>query len=187
MKRINMFISVVALFVFAMASQSWAIDAQLTSDKIMAGDSITVTGSIDPGQELFVVVATEKMFKPDDAGGPKERKELKDGKGGKNAFGDTSIPPVYYVVTSAPSDLATPTVSTKGQTSGIFAFPPFKYEVRVNKIKPWGKSRRQSKVTWGQLKTKLSGSSSPLRMKTSSVSTPSPRKHQSAVVMPAAL
>jgi uncharacterized protein len=152
MKRINMFISVVALFVFAMASQSWAIDAQLTSDKIMAGDSITVTGSIDPGQELFVVVATEKMFKPDDAEGPKERKELKDGKGGKNAFGDTSIPPVYYVITSAPTDLATPTVSAKGQTSGIFAFPPFKYDVRVNKIKPWGEIPETVKGYLGPVK-----------------------------------
>ncbi len=137
MKKINMLISLTALCILAMASTSWAIDAQLSSQKVKAGNAITVTGSIDPGQELYVVVAMEKMFKPADAIGPKERKELKDGKGGKNAFGDTAIPPVYYVVTSNPTTLATPKTSTKGQVSGIFAFPPFKYEVKVNKLKGW--------------------------------------------------
>ena len=108
MKRVNLFFSIVALCVIAMASTSRAFDVQLSGNKIKAGDSVTVSGSINPGQELFVVVATEKMFKPGDALGPKERKELKDGKGGKNAFGDTTIPPVYYVVTSDPAKLATP-------------------------------------------------------------------------------
>ena len=63
MKRINMLISLVALCVLTMASTSWAIDATLSGDRVKAGDAITVTGSIDPGQELFVVVTTEQMFK----------------------------------------------------------------------------------------------------------------------------
>lgn len=122
MKRVNMFISVVALFVFAMASTSWALDAKLSDDKVKAGDSITVTGSIDPGQELFVVVATEKMFKPSDAEGPKEQKELKDGKGGKNAFGDTSIPPF---TTSSPVLLPSWPPPPSPQRDRPAAFSPF--------------------------------------------------------------
>ena len=152
MKRLNMLIGLVALCMLTMASTTWAIDAQLSGEKVKAGDAITVSGTIDPGQELFVVIATEKMFKPDDATGPKERKELKEGKGGKNAFGDTEIPPVYYVVTSDPSKLATPKSSTKGQTSGIFAFPPFKYEVRVNKIKAWEEIPEETKGYLGPIK-----------------------------------
>ena len=59
MRRINTLIGMVALCVFTMVSTSWAIDAQLSSERVKAGDAITVTGSINPGQELFVVVATE--------------------------------------------------------------------------------------------------------------------------------
>jgi len=95
MKKIKLLISLVALCLFTMASTSWAIDAQLSSERVKAGDSITVTGSINPDQELFVVVSTEHMFKATDAVGAKEKNELRDGKGGKNAFGDTAIPPVY--------------------------------------------------------------------------------------------
>lgn len=137
MNKKHFFIGLVTICMIVLASSSWAIDAQLSTARLKAGDPITVSGTIDPGQDIYVVLATEKMFKPEDAIGPKEKVELRDGKKGKNAFGDTEIPPVYYVVTSAPEQLSLPKVSTKGQTSGIFAFPPFKYEVRVNKIKGW--------------------------------------------------
>lgn len=154
MKRINMLICLVTLGLITMASTSWAIDVQLSNGKVKAGDPITVTGTVDPGQELFVVIATEKMFKAEDALGPKEKKELRDGKNGKNAFGDTSIPPVYYVVTSDPTQLAAPKSSTKGQTSGIFAFPPFKYQVKVNKIKGWDDIAEETRGYLGPIKDK---------------------------------
>jgi uncharacterized membrane protein YfcA len=151
MKRINLLIGLVGFFLLTIATSSWAVDAQLSTAGLKAGDTITVTGTIDPGQELYMVVATEKMFKPDDAVGG-EKKQLKEGKKGKNAFGDTSIPPTYYVVASDPTTLATPKSSTKGQTSGIFAFPPFKYEVRVNKMKAWGEIPEEVKPMLGPVK-----------------------------------
>ncbi len=137
MKRINMLICMVILTMMALAPSAWSADAQLSTQRLKSGETLTVTGTIEPGKDLYVVVATEKMFKPADALGSKEMVELRDGKKGKNAFGDTSIPPVYYVITNNPEVLATPKSSTKGQTSGLFAFPPFKYEVKVNKIKGW--------------------------------------------------
>lgn len=137
MKRVSTLICMVSIFLLTMVSSSWATDAQLSNGKVKAGDAITVSGTIDPGQDLYVVISMDKMFKPSDALGPKEKKELRDGKGGKNAFGDTDIPPVYYVLTNNPATLAAPKSSTKGQTSGPFAFPPFKYQVKVNKIKKW--------------------------------------------------
>jgi len=84
-----------------------------------------------------VVVCTDKLFSAKDSPGPKEKKRLMDGKNGKHIFGDTAIPPSFYVVTNNPGALATPKVSPKGQTTGVFAFPPFKYNVKVNKINPW--------------------------------------------------
>ncbi len=135
MQRISTLIC--TLLMIALASTAWGADAKLSTDKLTAGDTITVEGTIEPGKELFVVIATEKLFKPEDAAGAKELVELRDGKKGKNAFGDTAIAPNYYVISSTPEVLATPTTVDKGQTNGLFAFPPFKYKVNVNKLKKW--------------------------------------------------
>ncbi|MCB2180844.1 MAG: sulfite exporter TauE/SafE family protein [Desulfobulbaceae bacterium] len=137
MKKISFLISLVAASLLTLAANSWAVDAQVASNKVKAGTPITVSGTITPGQDLYVVIASDKLFTPADAPGPKEKKRLTDGKDGKNAFGDTAIPATYYVVTNNPDSLATSKSAPKGQTSGIFAFPPFKYDVQVNKIKPW--------------------------------------------------
>ncbi|HIP39534.1 MAG TPA: sulfite exporter TauE/SafE family protein [Desulfocapsa sulfexigens] len=137
MKKFSMLMAVVlACTVFA-STNALAVEGTLSANKITAGASIGVEGSIDPGQELFVVVCTDKLFSAKDAPGPKEKKRLMEGKKGKNIFGDTAIPPSYYVVTSTPDALATAKISPKGQTEGIFSFPPFKYNVKVNKIKKW--------------------------------------------------
>ncbi|MCK9175326.1 MAG: sulfite exporter TauE/SafE family protein [Desulforhopalus sp.] len=137
MKRILLLFIVIAGGVFV-SSNAMATQATLSADKVKEGEAIGVEGTIDPGQELFVVVSTDKLFSAKDALGPKEKARLINGEKGKNAFGHTAIPASFYVVTSSPEKLATPTVSAKGQTSGIFAFPPFKYNVKVNKIKAWG-------------------------------------------------
>ncbi|AGF77200.1 putative permease [Desulfocapsa sulfexigens DSM 10523] len=137
MKRILLLLVVLVVGMAFVSGNAMAVDGTLSTKKVTAGDAIGVTGNIDPGQELFVVIATDKLFSAKDAPGPKERKRLMEGKDGKNVFGETAIPPSYYIVTSNPEALATPKVSPKGQTSGIFAFPPFKYDVRVNKIKAW--------------------------------------------------
>ena len=137
MKQVALMVSAVVVAVLLLTSNAQAIEAKLASKQVKAGTPITVTGSIAPGQELYVAVASEKMFTPKDAPGPKEKSRLTKGKDGKNAFGDTSIPPNYYIVTTAPDTLATPKEVWKGQTKGLFAFPPFKYRVMVNKIRPW--------------------------------------------------
>ncbi len=137
MKKISMLTAVVLACTLFACTAALAVEGTLSAKKITAGTSIGVEGSIDPGQELFVVICTDKLFSAKDAPGPKEKKRLMNGKKGKNAFGDTAIPPSYYVVTSKPDALATAKVSPKGQTEGIFSFPPFKYDVKVNKIKKW--------------------------------------------------
>ncbi len=107
------------------------VQANIDQENYKAGDPITVKGRIAPGSDLFITICTEKMFHPADAPGEKERKKL------TKLFGSTAIPPIYYVITNVPEELATPKAVAKGQTKGIFAFPPFKFFVRVNKIKQW--------------------------------------------------
>ncbi len=117
-----------------------AVEASLTRNAYKAGAPVTVKGRIAPGQDLFVTICTDTPFKPSMAQGDKERKKL------TKLFGDTAIPPIYYVVTNRPELLATPKVVYKGQTKGIFAFPPFKFAVRVNKIKRWSEIPAQVKA-----------------------------------------
>ncbi len=115
------------------AGQTALAQVQATFDKTTykAGEPITVKGTVAPGSDIFITICTEEMFKPADAPGEKERKKL------TKQFGSTAIPPIYYVITNVPEMLATPKAMPMGQTKGIFAFPPFKFSVRVNKIKPW--------------------------------------------------
>ncbi len=138
MKRISLVFAIVLAGIVFAGSNASAVDGTLGSKTVKAGSAVSIQGTIDPGEDLFVVICTDKMFSAKDSPGPKERERLLNGKNGKNVFGDTAIPPSFYVVTSNPEALATPKVAPKGQTSGIFAFPPFKYDVRVNKIKAWG-------------------------------------------------
>jgi len=120
-----------ALFVvLATLKGVWAVTANVPSS-IKAGQNITIEGTIEPGQDIYVVISNEKMFRAADSLGPQEKIKL------EKKFGKTAIPPNYYVITNVPETLATPESSFKGQTSGPFAFQPFKYEVRVNKIKEW--------------------------------------------------
>ena len=143
MKRISLFLGIILAGVMFVGSGALAMEVKLGATSIKAGSAISLEGSIDVGQDLFVVISSDKMFSadtldPDFTVGPKEKKRLLEGKNGKNAFGDTAIPPVYYVVTNVPEKLAIAKDSWKGQTHGIFSFPPFKYNVRINKIKSWG-------------------------------------------------
>lgn len=137
MKKISLFFIFALINTMLVATGAWAMDAKISEKSVKAGSSISVEGNIDPGQDLFVVVGSAEMFDASKAPGSKEKARLSEGKDGKNAFGETAIPPIYYVISNAPDQLATPTESWKGQNKGIFAFPPFKYKVKVNKIKTW--------------------------------------------------
>ena len=111
--------------------EALATQANIEGAEFVAGNPVTVKGSIEPGSELYVVICSDTLFNPADAKGAKEKKKL------LKKFNATAIPPTYYVVSSAPGSLAEPKAVAKGQTSGLFAFPPFKYEMQVNKLKPW--------------------------------------------------
>ena len=112
MKRVGLLVSLLALVAWTgFTVDAWAVGASVESSTVKAGKPIVVKGSVAPGQDLFVVVSTETLFKSGDAIGPKEKGKL------TKKFGDTAIPPNYYVVTNMPEKLATPKASTKGQTT----------------------------------------------------------------------
>ena len=80
--------------------------ATISAGDYKAGDTVTIEGTIAPGQDLFIAVAEQKMFAPKDTDGVHETKRLaKDGKN-KEFNPDTAIPPLYYMLTTVPDRIA---------------------------------------------------------------------------------
>ncbi len=98
-KRLLISIFTVSLWLIAWQTTSMAANT-ISAANYKAGDTVTITGEITPGQELYIAIAQQDMFKSSDTEGKFEKKKLpKNGK--KAGFGvDTAIPPLYYMLTS---------------------------------------------------------------------------------------
>ncbi len=97
--RLSIPIIVVAIWLLALQGSCLA-KTTISSEKYKAGEIVTIEGQIQPDQELYIAIAQQKMFKPSDATGKFEKKKLPK-KGEKAGFSpDTSIPPLYYMITT---------------------------------------------------------------------------------------
>ena len=76
--------------------------ATISAPEYRAGDAVTIEGTIDPGQDLYIAVSSQETFAPKDTTGVHETKKFKK-EGEKIGFNnDTEVPVLYYVVTSNP-------------------------------------------------------------------------------------
>ena len=104
MKRNSFMLSLFTLMltlVFA-GTALGAASGKVSSSEYKAGDVVTIEGSIEPGQDLYVTIAQQEMFAPKDTNGAHEVKRLKKDSA-KNKFNnDTAIPPLFYVLTTNP-------------------------------------------------------------------------------------
>ena len=129
-KRIP-FLTVMSLAAFVLASFNLAFaETKITTDG-KVGDTVTIEGAIEPGQELYLAIAQHEEFKPADATMPHEKKRFaKETK--KRGFGmDASIPPLYYVLTTNPTAFGKRVDDTKfggpsvllgkGRTKGLYS------------------------------------------------------------------
>jgi uncharacterized protein len=98
-KRLLVTIFSISLWLLAWQTTSMA-ETAISASTYKAGDTVTITGEITPGEELYIAIAQQDMFKSSDTDGKFEKKKLpKNGK--KYGFGvDVAIPPLYYMVTS---------------------------------------------------------------------------------------
>jgi hypothetical protein len=103
-------------------------DVRISDPEPKAGDMVEISGTIEPGRELYLVLSSDVLFNASDSSGSEERKKLGE------RFGDTAIPPIYYILTTAPQTLANPQVVSKGQW-----FKPFRWDIEVNKLLAWDK------------------------------------------------
>ena len=101
MKKIFYHFIMMTLVLLFTASGSFAGDG-ISASSYKAGDVVEITGKIAPGQDLYLAIAQQEMFAPNDTNGVHEVKRFKkDSK--KAGFGlDTKIPPLYYLITNVP-------------------------------------------------------------------------------------
>lgn len=138
------FITIVSIAVFLLVGHSLSFaETKVTTDG-KVGDMVTIEGTIEPGQELYVAIAQKDEFKPSDATMPHEKKKFAK-ESEKRGFGmDASIPPLYYVLTSNPSAFGKRADDTryggpsvllgKGRTKGLYSTYSYLLEKDFNAI-----------------------------------------------------
>jgi uncharacterized membrane protein YfcA len=150
MKKIVPLLSVLLVFAVAafMAVPGSAFaEAKISSDTYNAGDTVTIEGSIAPGQDLYVLVSSQTNFAPKDTTGPHEIKRLaKDGK--KAGFDkETRIPVFGYMLTSNPEKFGKITDKRFGGPS----FMPGIYKTTMFKLGNFDKLDAEAKGMLGAL------------------------------------
>jgi len=150
MKKIVPLLSVLLIFAVAafMAVPGSAFaEAKLSSDTYKAGDTVTIEGTIAPGQDLYVLISSQTNFAPKDTTGPHEIKRLaKDGK--KAGFDkETRIPVFAYMLTSNPEKFGKVTDKRFGGPS----FMPGIYKTTMFKLGNFDKLDAEAKGMLGAL------------------------------------
>lgn len=140
MKRILILFSLIVLatVVITGISNSSHAAVKLSATEYKAGDTVTIEGTIGPGQDLYIAVASQATFAPGDTTGPHETKRFaKDGE--KFGFSkDTRVPVLYYMVTSNPEKFGKKAKKKFGGPSfikGIYSTTMFKLE-KFDKLDP---------------------------------------------------
>jgi uncharacterized membrane protein YfcA len=91
------------MLVIAMATPGFsAATATISGSEFKAGETVTIEGTIDPGQELYLTVSMQDVFAAKDTNGTHETKRLKKDAAKEKFELDTQIPPLYYLLTTNP-------------------------------------------------------------------------------------
>ena len=136
MKKAMLFFSAVllGLAVTAAVPTSSFAAATISASEYKAGDTVTIEGSIPPGQDLYVTIVTQQDFAPKDTDGVHETKRLAKDAGKRGFTTETRIPALYYVLTTNPDAFGAvaekrfggPSFFTQGGKRGLFGTTMFR-------------------------------------------------------------
>jgi uncharacterized protein len=133
--------------IMGVASMGWCQnEAAISAGEYKAGDTVTIEGTIEPGQELYITVAQQDVYKPADSTLPHEAKRLKKDAAKKKFAADTEIPPLYYVLTTNPDAFGKKADDTryggpsvllgKGRTKGLYSTTSYLLKSSFGDIDP---------------------------------------------------
>ncbi|WP_202593881.1 sulfite exporter TauE/SafE family protein [Desulfohalovibrio reitneri] len=134
MKKKMLAFLALALSLCLAAPAMGAVEAMIGANDYKAGDVVTVSGQIDPGQDLYVAIATKNEFAPQDTTGVNEKTSFqKDAQ--KFGFSmSTSVPHLYYMLTTNPTAFG----STQPKKYGGPSFMTGIYSTTMFNLKKWG-------------------------------------------------
>ncbi|MDZ7832641.1 MAG: sulfite exporter TauE/SafE family protein [Desulfobacterales bacterium] len=155
MKRINRIKLFLAVFLFlflwhvpVLAAQG--VDARISQQTYKTGDQIVVTGKIPAGEDLYLSIASEREFAPEEAGGVNELKTFKDAVRENSFEMDTSVPVFYYMLTNQPGKFGDVVKKRFGGPSFIKGI----YSTTMFKLAEWEALDSQIKNYLGPLDSK---------------------------------
>lgn len=107
--------------------------AKISKTQLKAGDTVTIEGSIAPGQDLYIAVADQKMFAPKDTKGVNETKHFKKDEKKFGFTADSSVPALFYMLTTKPDTFGKvkkkkfggPSFFTQGGKRGLYSTTMF--------------------------------------------------------------
>ena len=153
MKKIVPLFSVLLIFAvaaFVAAPGSAFAEAKLSSATYKSGDTVTVEGTIEPGKDLYIAVASQTTFAPKDTSGVHETKRLKR-EGKKRGFeSDSRVPTSFYMLTSNPGKFG----KVADKRFGGPSFLPGIYKTTMFKLSKFDGLDAEAKSMLGPIKTK---------------------------------
>ena len=134
--------------VLAGAAPAWsAVQAELDSTSLNVGDRITVSGTIEPGQDLYVSIASQNMFAPQDAKGVNEVKSFKRAVEDNPFNMDTTVPHLFYILTNNPEKFG----SISKKRFGGPSFASGIYSTTMFNLKDWSGLSSEAKSVLGPI------------------------------------
>ncbi len=110
----------------------------------LAGDTVTIAGQIEPGQELYLALARQDLFKPADVTMPHERERFAEETKKQGFEQDTTIPSMFYVLTTNPGAYGEKRYDTryggpdvllgKGRTRGLYSTTSYLLKKDIREI-----------------------------------------------------
>ena len=153
-KIVSRLVLVSMLMLFAVANASAGIEATLSADTYSAGDTVQITGTIEPETDLYLSIATKNQFASKDTDGKTEVKKLTQEAKKYGYTVDTSIPTLYYMLTSNPEKFGTvidkkfggPSFFTQKGKRGLYSTTMFK-------LKKWSELDEETRTMLGSIKS----------------------------------
>ncbi|HMA86569.1 MAG TPA: sulfite exporter TauE/SafE family protein [Desulfosalsimonadaceae bacterium] len=130
-KRVKLFLTIfLLLFLWHVPlTAAQAVDARISQQSYKTGDQIVITGKIPAGEDLYISIASEREFAPEEAGGVNELKTFKDAVRENTFEMDTAVPVFYYMLTNQPGQFGDVVKKRFGGPSfikGIYSTTMFK-------------------------------------------------------------
>ncbi len=148
-RRLKLVLSIFFLLFLLLPAQGSAqgIEARIAQQQYKAGETVVITGQIPAGEDLYLSIASEREFAPQEAEGVNEIKTFRDAVA-ENAFSmDTSVPVFYYMLTTKPEEFG----NVVDKRFGGPSFAKGIYSTTMFELAAWDSLRPQIKEVLGPL------------------------------------